>query len=195
MQSHLQWSSMGAVLRRPRTTFTALAKTTPLGWRAAAVHALGYLCMLATMVAYTATGRLAPFETVSAVVSFAYMPFAHLLGVALAWRLWMHKQSFAHVYALYTFGYGPACLVLLGISATCLLAETPGSQVGWMGLALLASLGWGSALTCLGFRHGACAPWRKAVYSMLLIHLVTIVFGAGLFAVAGQLFSLIWAGK
>jgi Yip1 domain len=186
---------LAAVLLRPRATYLELASGSPRPLRDGLAHAAGMLGILAAMIAYTATGRLNAFEAIGSLLSFAYVPFANLLGVGLAYYVVRPPKPFGHVYACYTFGYGPVCLALLAIAAGCLLAPAPGSLIGGFAIGLLLAFGWGTRLTYLAFRDGAATSRGKSAFATLVVHVVTLVFGASLFAIAGQLIPLFVGGK
>ena len=61
-------------------------------------------------------GRLAPFELVSGIVSFSYVPVLHATAVAIAIRLVAPEVRFARAFALYAEGYGPWFLFMLAIA-------------------------------------------------------------------------------
>jgi hypothetical protein len=59
----------------------------------------------------------------------------------------------------------------------------------------LLAFGWGTRLTYLAFRDGAATSRGKSAFATLVVHVVTLVFGASLFAIAGQLIPLFVGGK
>jgi hypothetical protein len=174
---------------RPRAIYRVAAATTD--HRARGIrNALALLAALGLMIAYSATGRLNAFELLSTVPSFAYVPLAHLLGVAAATRLFASGVSVAKSYALYSDGYGPSCLALILIAAGCLAAKDPAALVPWFGGLLLLGWAWGGALTFFAYRVGLQTSRLRAVGAVLVIHLVTILVGLMLFLLAGQLLPL-----
>jgi hypothetical protein len=185
---------LAQTMLRPRVAYREHAREDVLQQRATGIralkNALALLFALGLMIAYTATDRLNTFEWLSAVFSFAYVPFAHLIGVALATRLLVREVKPIRAYALYSDGYGPACLALILIAAGCLGAPQPAALVPWFGLLLIAAWGWGGVLTFFAFRLGLETTRARALGAVLVIHLVTILVGLLIFASAGQLLPL-----
>jgi hypothetical protein len=184
---------LAQTMLRPRATYQLEDQPAAQDWAPhvrGTKNALALLGALGLMIAYTATDRLNAFELLGTVFSFAYVPFAHLLGVAIAARMFVPKASLAKIYALYSDGYGPACLALILIAAGCLGAPRPAELVPWFGLLLMLGWVWGGALTFFAFRLGLRTSRVRAWGAVVVIHLVTILFGLLLFALAGQLLPL-----
>ena len=97
---------------------------------------LRFLFVFGAFVSLTATGRLAPFELVSGIISFSYVPVLHATAVAIAIRLVAPEVRFARAFALYAEGYGPWFLFMLAIAGGSLFAPDPArllaATIGWM---------------------------------------------------------------
>jgi hypothetical protein len=150
------------------------------------------LFVLGAFVSVTATGRLAPFELVCAMISFAYVPFVHAVAVAVATRSVAREVRIARAFALYAEGYGPWFLLMLLIAGGSLFAPAPGRLLarsgGWM---ILATLAWGSVLTFACFRSGLGLSRRRAATATALHYVVVIGLVVGYFIGAGQLLPIV----
>lgn len=160
--------------------------------RRALVGALRFLFVLGAFVSITATGRLAPGELLSAMVSFAYAPVVHAISVGLAARAVAPRLRSVRVFALYAEGYGPWCLFLLLVAGGALFAPSParllGAVGGWM---LLGAVLWSIVLTFACFRSGLGLSRARAAAATGLHYLVLTGLVLGYYVAAGQLLPIL----
>jgi len=153
---------------------------------------LRFLFVFGAFVSLTATGRLAPFELVSGIISFSYVPVLHAIAVAIALRVVAPEIRFARAFALYAEGYGPWFLFMLAIAGGSLFAPDPArllaAAIGWM---LLIALLWGALLTYACFRSGLALSRQRAAGATAVHFAVVAVLVLGFFLAAGQLLPII----
>jgi hypothetical protein len=151
-----------------------------------------FLLVFGAFVSITATGRFAPFELVSGIISFSYVPVLHATAVAIAIRVVAPEIRFARAFALYAEGYGPWFLVMLAIAGGSIFAPDPArllaTTIGWM--FLIAHL-WGALLTYACFRSGLALSRRRALAATAIHFAVVAVLILGFFLAAGQLLPII----
>ena len=149
--------------------------------------------MIGAFVALTATGRLAPFELVSGMISFAYVPVVHVVAVAAAMRLVAPDVSVKRAYALYAEGYGPWFVLMLAIAGGSLFVHEP-ARIGITtvmqptGYAVFA---WGGLITYACFRSGLGLSRGRAALAMLVHYVVITTCVLGFFLLAGQLLPIL----
>jgi hypothetical protein len=153
---------------------------------------LRFLFVFGAFVSVTATGRFAPFELVSGIISFSYVPVLHATAVGIAIRVVAPEVRFARAFALYAEGYGPWFLFMLAIAGAALFAPDPArllaASIGW--LIAIAHL-WGALLTYACFRSGLALSRRRAVGATLVHFVVVAILILGFFLAAGQLLPII----
>ncbi len=152
------------------------------------------LVVVGTLVAVTSTGRLAPFELLTAIPSFAYVLAIQAVGVAVVVRLFAAPGGvrFRDAYALYLAGHGPWLLALLAMCAGCMLLDASPLAFGpW--LALGAAL-WGGLLTYAWLRAGLRLTRGRAFAAMGAFYVVLTACVLGYFVVAGQLLPILPGG-
>ncbi|MBS2015382.1 MAG: hypothetical protein JST00_21015 [Deltaproteobacteria bacterium] len=142
-------------------------------------------------VALTATGRLAPFELLGAMISFSYVPLVQIASVGVVLRLFAPKVPFRRAYALYLVGLGPWLLLFCGIAATCLFAPHVARAIPALIVAMWIAYGWGIVLTCAWMRKALALSWRKTIGAMLLLYTVVHAIVLGYFLAAGQLWPIL----
>ena len=151
-----------------------------------------FLFVFGAFVSLTATGRLAPFELVSGIISFSYVPVLHATAVAIAMRIVAPEIRFARAFALYAEGYGPWFLLMLAIAGGSLFAPDPArllaASLGWM--ILIAHL-WGALLTYACFRSGLALSRQRAAAATVVHFIVVACLILGFFLAAGQLLPII----
>ena len=140
--------------------------------------ALRLLFVIGTVVAITATGRLAPMELFIATFSFAYVPVIQLVALAAALRVVAKGTKVPRAFALYLAGHGPWLSTLLVVAAVCLLAPSPaGVLFPLVPPLVLVTFAWGGLLTFACLRSGlglsrARAGIGTAIHSVVLTALV-----------------------
>lgn len=151
-----------------------------------------FLFFFGAFVSITATGRFAPFELVSGIISFSYVPVLHATAVAIAIRCVAPEIRFARAFALYAEGYGPWFLFMLAIAGGSLFAPDPArllaATIGWM---ILITHLWGALLTYACFRSGLALSRQRAVAATAIHFAVVAVLILGFFLAAGQLLPII----
>ena len=176
------------VMVRPFRTYAAL-RTEPA---VAFAPVLRLLLVIGATVALTATARLAPFELVSAMVSFAWIPAAQAAGLRLALLAFARTVTFRRGYALYAQSLGPMLLLFLGLSALAAFdieTRRPFQLVLMPGI-LLATV-WSTFLTAVMFRVALALSWARAVGGALVQLVGMYVVILGYFFAAGQLWPIV----
>lgn len=152
------------------------------------------LVVVGTLVAVTSTGRLAPFELLTAIPSFAYILAIQAVGVAVVAKLFAApgEVRFRDAYALYLAGHGPWLLALVAICAGCMLVDTqPLAFAPWL---VLGAALWGGLLTYACFRVGLRLTRGRTWAAMGAFYLVLTACVLGYFVVAGQLLPILPGG-
>jgi hypothetical protein len=151
-----------------------------------------FLFVFGAFVSLTATGRLAPVELVSGMISFAYVPVVHAIAVAVATRSVAREVRVTRAFALYAEGYGPWYVLMLVVAGESLFAPTPARALsatgGWM---LLVALIWSGVLTFACFRSGLALSRRRAATATALHYVVVVGLILGYFLAAGQLLPIV----
>jgi hypothetical protein len=160
----------------------------PRAW----VGGLRFLFVLGAFVAFTATGRLAPAELFSAMLSFSYAPIVHAVAIGLAARVVAPQLGTTRVFALYAEGYGPWFLFFLLIAGGSLFAPSPARTLtqagGWL---LLGTVLWSIVLTFACFRSGLALSRAHAAAATLLHYVVITALILGYYVAAGQLLPIL----
>lgn len=180
------------VMIRPFRTYATLAAESPDAEDAPTVvgGVLRLLFVLAATIAFTATGRLAPFELGSAMISFAYVPLVEVLAVAAVLRVFARGPNgmpFTRAYALYLVGLGPWLLFFVFASALCLFTPNPSRAFPVLGIALVVADVWGIVLTCAWLKRGLGLGALRTAGAMLLFYVVVHAIVLGYYLAAGQL--------
>ncbi|MDB4946567.1 MAG: hypothetical protein JWP97_6101 [Labilithrix sp.] len=178
---------------RPFRTYAALARADDEHGRPTVVVGMARLAFVTgAFVALTATGRLAPFELVSGMISFAYVPVLHFLSVAAATRLADRRIDPRRAYALYAEGYGPWFLLMLGIVGGSLFVHQPARLLSrGSSLLMLATFAWSGTLTFACFRAGLGMTRRRAALALVVHYLVVTALVLAFFLLAGQLLPIL----
>jgi hypothetical protein len=148
--------------------------------------------VLGAFVSLTATGRFAPFELVSGMVSFAWIPLAHGVGLGVAHRAFAKDVPFRKAYALFLEGLGPWLLVLVGLAGLCLFTPTPSRYVfaalPWMlGIATV----YGAVLLYALFRAGLALGRARALGATATFYIFMLLVVLGYYFAAGQLWPIL----
>ena len=143
-------------------------------------------------VALTATGRLAPFELVSGMISFSYVPVVHFIAIAAALRVVARDVSPKRAYALYAEGYGPWLLFLLAIVGGSLFVHQPARLLSsrLQPFAIGVFL-WGGVLTYACFRVGLGLSRARTALALVVHYVVITACVLAFFLLAGQLLPII----
>ncbi|MDB4938218.1 MAG: hypothetical protein JWP87_5190 [Labilithrix sp.] len=178
---------------RPFRGYAELANADEGEGRPSVVAGLArFVFVFGAFVSLTATGRLAPIELVSGMVSFAYVPVVHAIAVAVATRSVAREVRVTRAFALYAEGYGPWYLLMLLVAGGSLFAPAPArllaSVGGWM---LLVALLWGGVLTFACFRSGLALSRRRAATATALHYVIVAGLVLGYFLAAGQLLPIL----
>ena len=151
-----------------------------------------FLFVFGAFVSLTATGRLAPNELFSGMISFAYVPIVHGIALGVATRSVARHVRLARAFALYAEGYGPWFLLMLLVAGGSLFAPSPArllaATAGWLGLVALT---WSGLLTFACFRSGLGLSRRRAATATALHHLIIVGLFLGYFLAAGQLLPIL----
>lgn len=189
----LAFSTPARLMVRPFRAYAALARAEEGHGRPTVTGGMARLLfVLGAFVSLTATGRLAPVELASAMISFAYVPIVHAIAVGVATRSVAREIPVARAYALYAEGYGPWFLLLLVVAAGSLFAPAPARLLtavgGWM---MLAALLWGGVLTFACFRSALGLSRRRAATATALHYVIVTGLVVGYFLAAGQLLPIV----
>jgi hypothetical protein len=150
--------------------------------------ALKLLFVLASFVALTTTGRLAPIEIAVAMVSFIYVPIVHAASTTLALRALAKKASLRDAIALSYAGYGPWLLFFVIVSGLCLFVPSPAQTLfRVLPPLVLATFVWGIVVTYGSFRHGLELTRPRAIGATFIHYLTEIGFVVAYYVVAGAL--------
>jgi len=88
-----------------------------------------FLLVVGAFVTLTATGRFAPIEAATAMVSFSWLPLVHAVGMGITRRIFVPQIPYKRVFALYLEALGPWMFVFLILSGSCLFAPHPAKPV------------------------------------------------------------------
>lgn len=189
----LALSTPARLMVRPFRGYADLAKAADGHGRPTVVGGMArFLFVFGAFVSLTATGRLAPVELVSAMISFAYVPVVHGIAVAIATRSVAREVPIARAFALYADGYGPWFLLLIIVAGGSLFAPAPASLLstvsGWL---ILGTLVWSGVLTFACFRSGLALSRRRAATATALHYVIVAGLVLGYFLAAGQLLPIV----
>lgn len=146
---------------------------------------------IGAFVAITATGRLAPFELVVAMGSYAYVPFAQFVALTIAVRVASRGISLRRAFAFYLAGHGPWLLLLFGIAAACLLAPSPAAVLfAVLPKAIPVTFLWSGILTYACFQRGLGLRSLRAGLSTAIYAVVLTSIILGYYVAMGQLLPL-----
>lgn len=187
------FSNPARLMVRPFRVYAELAVAEEgAGRPTVAVGAARFLFVFGAFVSLTATGRLAPNELLSGMISFAYVPIVHGIAVGIATRSFARDVRLARAFALYAEGYGPWFLLLLLIAGGSLFAPSPAglltATAGWMAL---AAMSWSGVLTFACFRSGLGLSRGRAAAATALHYVIIIGLFLGYFLAAGQLLPIV----
>jgi hypothetical protein len=151
-----------------------------------------FLFVFGAFVSLTATGRLAPFELGSAMLSFGYVPVVQAVALGVATQLVAREVRIGRAVALYAEGYGPWFLLMLLVAGGSLLAPAPASLLATAGgVLMLGAIVWSGVLTFACFRSGLGLSRRKSVLATAVHHLMVTGLVLGYFLIAGQLWPIL----
>lgn len=149
------------------------------------------LFVMGACVAFTATGRLAPFELAGAMISFSYVPSIEAIAIAAVLRLFARRVPFRRAYALYLVGLGPWLLLFCAVSGACLFVPGTARLLPALVVAMWIADVWGIVLTCAWLRRGLGLSWKHTIGSMIVFYVVVHVIVLGYFLAAGQLWPIL----
>jgi hypothetical protein len=142
-------------------------------------------------VGITATGRLAPVETISGMVSFAWLPLSHALGLFVAVRVLARPTAFTRAYALFLESLGPWMVVLLVVSGCCLFAPRPAQPIFvLLGPLVLGASVWSVILVFALFRAALSLSRRRAFAATALFYVAMLSVVLGYYFAVGQLWPV-----
>ena len=151
-----------------------------------------FLFLVGGFVALTGTGRLAPTETISAMMSFAWVPVVHGVGVAVTTRLVAPAVPFRRVYTLYLEGLGPWFVLFLILSGFCLFADQPARPVILFLSPLVAiAYAWHGLMIFALFRAGLALGRLRAALATVLFYVFIHILILGYFLAVGQLWPIL----
>lgn len=153
---------------------------------------LRFLFVFGAFVSLTATGRLAPNELVSGMISFAYVPVVHAIALTAAIHAMARNVRVARAFALFAEGYAPWLLFMWLVAGGSLFAPSParllsGSSV-WL---ILGAQLWGGVLTFACFRSGLGLTRRRAAAATAIHYFTYTSLIVGYYVAAGQLLPII----
>jgi hypothetical protein len=153
--------------------------------------ALRFMFVVGAFVAITATGRFAPVELVTAMVSFTWLPIVHAIGMATSVRLFAPSIPFKRAYALYLEGVGPWVLVLLIFMGSCLFAPQPARPVLMLFVPLVViGTVWSVTLTFALFRAALKLGRVRAVAATFIFYVMLHILILGYYFAVGQLWPI-----
>jgi len=153
---------------------------------------LRFLFVFGAFVAITATGRLAPMELGSAMISFAYVPVVHAAAAGLAVRIVARDVPLPRMLALYTESYGPWFFFVLLVAGGTIFGPEPGGLLSTVlaGVAL-GGIAWSGMLTYACFRSGLGLSRVRAAAALATHHLLILALYILYFLAAGQLLPIL----
>ena len=179
--------SVASLMLRPFVGYERLAKVEGDDAPTVVGGILRLLFVIGGCVAFTATGRLAPFELASAMISFSYVPIIEAIAIAAVLRIFARPIPFRRAYALYLMGLGPWLLLFCAIPAVCLFVPSPSRAITGLVAAMWLADAWGIVLTCAWLKRGLGLSWKRTIGSMVVLYVVVHVIVLGYFLAAGQL--------
>ncbi len=181
------------LLVRPFRTYAELAHVPEEEAPTIVGGVLRLLFVVGAVVAITATGRLAPIELVVAMGSFAYVPLAQLVAVAVGLRAVSRTTSLRRAYAFYLASHAPWLVTLLLLAALCILLPSPGPVL--LRVVPLLAIGtflWSWVLTYACFRRGLGLSGARAAIATALHNVVLTAIVVGYYLGMGQLGPQLW---
>jgi hypothetical protein len=177
------------LIARPFRTYRELRAGPPPSVR---IGLARFLFVIGCFVSLTATGRFTPFETLSAMVSFSWLPVAHFVGLAAARRLFAREVPLARVYGLFLESLGPWMLVFVATAGLCLFAPRPAGPIFTLlpPLAVLATMLGVVSLYAL-FREALEVARLRAALATLTFYVVMLLVVLGYYFAAGQLWPIL----
>lgn len=156
------------------------------------IGAARLLFSIGAFVSITATGRLAPLETLSATVAFSWLPLSHAIATAVTLRVLARNVSFARAYGLFLEGVGPWLLVFSFLSGACLFAPQPARPVFSLLFPLLVvGSVWSVVILFALFRAALEMPRARAALATALFYVVMLGFVIGYYFAMGQLWPVL----
>jgi hypothetical protein len=156
------------------------------------VGMLRFLFVFGAFIALIATGRLAPIELASAMLSFAYVPINHFMAVTIATRIVAPEVKPTRAFALYAEGYGPWFLFMMTMSGAVLFAPSPARLLSPItAVFLLVTIGWSGVITFACFRSGLALARRRAALATAVHYVVVSTLLLGYYIAAGQLLPIL----
>jgi len=187
------FSSPARLMVRPFRVYAELALAEEGNGRPTVLAGMArFLFVFGAFVSLTATGRLAPNELVSGMISFSYVPIVHAIALGLATRSVAREIRLARAFALYAEGCGPWLFFLLLVAGGSLFAPAPARLLsgisGWM---MLGATVWSGLLTYACFRSGLGLSRRRAATATALHYVFATGLILGYFLAAGQLLPIV----
>jgi hypothetical protein len=151
-----------------------------------------FLFVFGAFVSLTATGRLAPNELLSGMLSFTYVPLLHAIAVTAGTRVVARGVATKRVVALYAEGYGPWLLLMLLVAGGSLFAPAPARLLsatsGWLGLGTMA---WSALITFAFFKNGLGLSLARAAIGCIVHYVIIVALVLSYFLAAGQLLPIL----
>ena len=178
---------------RPFRGYAELARAQEGAGRPTVVVGMArFLFVFGSFVSLTATGRLAPNELLSGMISFAYVPVVHGIALGIATRSVAREVRLARAFALYAEGYGPWFLLMLLVAGGSLFAPAPARLLSSVsGAMLIAATAWSGVLTFACFRSGLGLSRRRAATATALHYVIVVGLVLLYFLAAGQLLPIV----
>ena len=185
-------STPARLMVRPFRGYAELAAIDGEGRPRVRFGILRFLFVFGAFVSLTATGRLAPNELVSGMISVAYVPIVHGLAVSAATRAVTRKVPLARAFALYLESYGPWFLFMIVVAGGSLFVPSPArllsAAAGWL---VLGAVAWSVLLTFACFRSGMGLSWGRTVIATLLHYTIVVGLILSYYLAAGQLLPIL----
>ena len=156
------------------------------------IGAARFLLVVGAFVAITATGRLAPFETLSAMFSFAWLPVSHVIALTVVLRTFAPTVPFRRAYGLFLESLGPWLLVFLLIAGACLFAPRPAGPVSViLGPLIVVATIWSFVLVVALFREALGITRVRTALAAITFYVVMVSVVVGYYFAAGQLWPIL----
>lgn len=151
-----------------------------------------FMLVVGAFVTLTATGRFAPIEAAFAMVSFSWLPLVHSIGMGITARIFVPKEPFKRVFALYLEALGPWMFVFLILAGSCLFAPHPAKPVfALLGpLILIASI-WSVIIVFAMFRAGFGLTRARAAGATTLFYVLIHTLILTYYFAMGQLWPIL----
>ncbi|MBL8604514.1 MAG: hypothetical protein JNK72_21485 [Myxococcales bacterium] len=188
------WSMIVA----PRRTALALRESQPDGDARTLVARLAtFMLVLGGFVSLTTTGRLVPSQLVATAVAWSFLPALQALSLWAARRASGLGGRFVWAWGAYLAGHGPWMLLLLAVSAVCLVTRDAWASFQWLlakgvlpaAVALTAAFSVWLTRCHFGETEALAPPLARRSTAVFYLTLVGLI--VGYYTVIGELLPLL----